>query len=160
MRKLLLIRHAKSSWKFPELGDHERPLNKRGERDVLAMSRHLAERDERLDVIYSSTATRALDYAQRLSEFSQVSLVPDLSFYTFDVDQLIQILKQLPNSAERVAVVGHNPAITHAANLLCATDFDNVPTSGIVAIDCDLEDWADLGSGVCDLDYFEYPKML
>ena len=54
MRKLVLIRHAKSSWKFPELDDHERPLNKRGERDSLSMARHIADK-ETLDVLYSST---------------------------------------------------------------------------------------------------------
>lgn len=160
MRKLLLIRHAKSSWKFPELDDHERPLNKRGERDVITMSRHLVNKDETLDVIYSSTATRALDYAQRLSEFTQISLIPDLSFYTFDVDQLLEILKHLPDTAERVAVVAHNPAITQAVNRLSNSQIGNVPTAGIVSMSSDIDEWGDLHEGACDLNYFDYPKML
>ena len=159
MRKLLLIRHAKSSWKFPELDDHERPLNKRGARDVLTMARHLADRDEMLDVIYSSTATRALDLAQQISDFTHTTLVPDLSFYTFDEEQLLEILRCLPDSVERVAVVAHNPAITHAANRLSANDYENIPTSGVVAIDCDIDRWADLNSGQCSVDYFVFPKM-
>lgn len=160
MRRLLIIRHAKSSWKYPDLDDHERPLNKRGERDILLMARHLADRDEALDVIYSSTATRALQLAESISEFTHTSLVPELSFYTFDADQLLEILRHLPNEAMRVAVVGHNPAVTRAVNSLCASDYDNVPTSGIVAIDCDIERWADLNSGQCELVYFDYPKKL
>lgn len=159
MRKLLLIRHAKSSWKYPELDDHERPLNKRGERDTLTMARYLAERDEAMDVIFSSTATRALDLAQHISEITYTELIPDLSFYTFDEEQLLEILRCLPEAAERVAVVAHNPAITRAANRLTAKDYDNVPTSGIVAIDCDIDSWADLNSGQCEVDYFVYPKM-
>ena len=83
MRRLLLIRHAKSSSKHHELDDHERPLNRRGERDVISMARHLADKDEHFDVIYSSTAVRALDFAQTISELTHVTLVPDLSFYTF-----------------------------------------------------------------------------
>lgn len=159
MRRLLLIRHAKSSWKHPELGDHERPLNKRGQRDVLTMARHLADKDEPLDVIYSSTATRALDFAQAISEFTHVELIPELSFYTFDVDELIQIIKHLPATAESAAVVGHNPAITHAVNRLSGSDLDNVPTSGVAALNCPIDDWHQLGQGDCELDYFDFPKM-
>lgn len=160
MRRLLLIRHAKSSWKFPDLDDHERPLNKRGQRDVLTMARHIAELDEALDVIYSSTATRALELAEQISEFTQTSLNPDLSFYTFDDDVLMEILRCLPDDADRVAVVAHNPAITQAVNRLAAVDYDNIPTSGVVAINCDVDHWADLNSGQCNLDYFVTPKML
>jgi len=159
MRKLLLIRHAKSSWKYHHLDDHERPLNKRGQRDVITMARHLADKHEPLDVIYSSTAVRALDFAQNLSEFTQVSLVPDLSFYTFDVDQLLEIIRNLPDSAERVAVVAHNPAITQAVNRLSDSEIRNVPTAGIVALDCTIESWADLQDSACQLAYFDYPKM-
>lgn len=160
MRRLLLIRHAKSSWKFPELDDHERPLNKRGERDALAMARHLAEKDEVLDAMFSSTATRALDYAQRLCEFNYVNLVPDLSFYTFDVDQLLEILRHLPDSAQSIAVVAHNPAITQAVNRLSNSAISNVPTAAIACLTSDVEQWMDLDEGLCDLEYLDTPKML
>lgn len=161
MRRLLLIRHAKSSWKFPELDDHERPLNKRGERDVLTMARHLADKAEPLDVIYSSTATRALDYAQLLSEFTNCSLIPDLSFYTFSDEELLEILRNLPDDAINIAVVAHNPALLRVVNQLTAKEFSNVPTSGIVAIDCVVASWSELGggAGACELAYFDYPKM-
>ena len=160
MKQLLLIRHAKSSWKFPELDDHERPLNKRGQRDILAMGRHLADKDPQLDVIYSSTATRALDYAQILSEYTYASLIPDLSFYTFSDFELLEILKNLPDNADSVAVVAHNPAITQVVNQLCASNISNVPTSAIVSVDCDIASWQELDSSFCELVYFDYPKML
>ena len=160
MRKLLLIRHAKSSRKFSEPDDHERPLNKRGEQDVLTMARHLADKDEALDVIFSSTATRALDYAQSISEFTHVDLNPDLTFYTFDVDQLLEILRHLPNSANNVAVVAHNPAITQAVNRLSNSEIRNVPTAAIVCLACDVEEWMDLAEATCELEYFVSPKML
>jgi len=159
MRKLLLIRHAKSSWKDLELDDHERPLNRRGERDSLTMARHLADQDEPLDILYSSTAIRALDFAQQISEFTYVDLVPDLSFYTFDVDELIEILRHLPDSAERVAVIAHNPAITQAVNRLAGEDIKNVPTAGIVALSSFIDTWAELDAGSFELEYFDYPKM-
>ena len=160
MRKLLLIRHAKSSRKFPELDDHERPLNRRGERDSIAMARYLMEQDEALDVIYSSTANRALDFAQMLSEFTGFNLAPDLSFYTFSRDELLEILRCLPDTVERVAVVVHNPAITQAVNFLSGSEMANVPTAGIAALQCDINDWNELGENCAEIEYFESPKLL
>ena len=161
MKKLLLIRHAKSSWKDESLDDHERPLNKRGERDVITMARHLADKDELLDVIYSSTATRALDYAQLLSEFTDTTLIPDLSFYTFRDEDLLEIIMHLPNSADNVAIVGHNPAITQVVNKLSGEQIANIPTAAIAALECNVASWSDLVDEQyeCLLSYLDYPKM-
>jgi len=149
MRKLILIRHAKSSWKHPELDDHERPLNKRGERDSLTIARHLQAQSE-----------IALDLAQTISDFCYTSLIPDLSFYTFDTDELLEILRSLPNEASQVAVVGHNPAITQAVNRLTASQLLNVPTSGVVTIECPIEEWHQLDEGLCELLSVTTPKTL
>lgn len=159
MRKLFLFRHSKSSWKYPELDDHERPLNKRGKRDSLFMARHFADKLETLDVIYSSSAIRALEYAELISEFTQVGLVPELTFYTFDDDQFLQALQELPDEATSVAVVGHNPAITRVVNRLAEGDIINVPTSAVVSINCDIAEWAELADGVGRIEYYEYPKL-
>ena len=159
MRRLLLIRHAKSSWKNHDGDDHERPLNQRGEQDSILMARHLADKGEELNIIFSSTATRALDFAQQLSDFTHVTLEPDLSFYTFDQDELLEILHSLPDNANRIAIVGHNPAITRVASKLASHEFDNIPTAGIVALNCDAESWSELSVSDCEIDYFEYPKM-
>jgi len=164
MRRLLLIRHAKSTHADDALDDHERPLSQRGERDAVSMSRYLADRDESLDVVYSSTATRALDFAQIISDFSFTTLVPDLSFYTFSADELLEILASLSDQAHRVAVVAHNPAILLVANKLIqaevGSELTKVPTAGVVALDCPIESWADIGEIACELDYLMTPKML
>ena len=160
MRKLLLVRHAKSGRKTPELDDHERPLNRRGERDSITMSRYLMEQDETLDVVYSSTATRALDFAQTISEFCGFTLIPDLSFYTFSFDEFVEILRSLPDAAESIAIVGHNPAITQAVNFLSGSEIANIPTAGIVALNCDINDWHGLTEGCAEIAYFESPKLL
>ena len=159
MRRLLLIRHAKSSHKFDELDDHERPLNKRGQRDSITMARLIAEKNESLDVIYSSTATRALDFAEIISEFSHVTLVPELSFYTFDSDELIEILRCLPDSVYNAAIVLHNPALTRAVNRLTNLNIKNIPTAGVAALNCPVEHWADLLETQSELEYLDTPKM-
>lgn len=159
MRRLLLIRHAKSSWKYPELDDHERPLTKRGERDVIIMARQLGVREQQLDAIYTSTARRALDYAQQISDVTGTRLVADSCFYSFEVDALMRMLRSLPSATQNVAVVAHNPAITLTVNRLTNLRLNNVPTAAIVALSCDTPDWHGLTEGLCQLDYFDYPKM-
>ena len=160
MKRLLLIRHAKSSHKFDHLDDHERPLNNRGQRDAITMARYLSDRGETLDVIYSSTAIRALDFAQVISDFTHITLVPELSFYTFDADELIEILKNLPKTVYEVAIVAHNPAVTGAVKRLTNNQIDKIPTAGIAALNCPVEEWTDILEAQAELDYFISPKML
>ena len=160
MKKLLLIRHAKSSWTDDELDDHERVLNARGERDSFTMARFLADTDEGLDVIFSSTATRALEFAHVISEFTDVTLVPDLSFYTFDEDELMEIIRSLPDAANRVAIVAHNPAIHRVSERLCEAEIEKMPTASIASFQCFIETWKDINQSNCELNYFQTPKRL
>jgi len=160
VKELLLIRHAKSSWKDSDLDDHERPLNARGERDSFTMARFIADSPDPLQVLYSSTAVRALSFAERITEFANISLVPDLAFYTFDDDQLIEIISNLPNEVHRAGIVGHNPAITQSVNRLCRANITNVPTAGVVSIECSIDKWSEISEVNCELSYFQSPKRL
>lgn len=160
MKKLLLIRHAKSSWADDELDDHERPLNARGERDSFTIARYLADADEGLEVIFTSTATRALELAHVISEFTDVTVVPDLSFYTFDEDSLMEIIRSLPDDATRVAVVAHNPAIHRVVERLSEAELDKFPTAAIASFECHVEEWRDINESNCQLVYLETPKRL
>lgn len=160
MKKLLLIRHAKSSWADDESDDHERPLNARGERDSFTMARYLAEADEGLDVIFTSTATRALDFAHVISEFTDVTLVPDLSFYTFDEDELLEIIRSLPDEANCVAIVAHNPAIHRVLNRLTGAELAKVPTASVSCVQCKVEEWREVSDINCELRYLQTPKKL
>lgn len=128
----------------------------------MTMARHLQDKDEALDVIYSSTATRALMLAESICDLNSTTLIPELSFYTFEADELLEILRCLPNDVHRVGIVAHNPAITRVANMLSGEQISNMPTAGIVALDFDGETWRELGElpEECRLSYFDYPKML
>ncbi|MFT6098000.1 MAG: phosphohistidine phosphatase [Arenicella sp.] len=160
MKKLLLLRHAKSSWADDDLDDHERPLNSRGERDSVTMARFIADADEGLDVIFSSTATRALDFAHVISELTDVTLVPELSFYTFDEDQLMEIIRSLPDDANRVAVVAHNSAIHQVANRLSENELDKFPTAAVASFVCHVDEWREVNESNCELSYFQTPKTI
>lgn len=160
MKRLLLIRHAKSSWKDTELDDHERPLNGRGKRDCVSMAQFIVEQEKDLQALFSSSAVRARTLAEALSKSLAIPLTERQALYTFGSGALASAIRQLPKHYDRVGVVGHNPAITELANHLTKAGIDNVPTSGIVAIDCDCQSWNEVSSAVCSLDYFTAPKLL
>lgn len=158
-RRLWLLRHSKSSWKFPELADHDRPLNKRGQRDCMRMSDYLANRARELDCIFTSTAERAKLFAQQLSAASSVDLKMSEQLYTFSEHKLLSFIRSLDDDLINVAIVGHNPAITDLSNKLCGAEISNVPTSGLVLIQSAVK-WSEFSNDCGQLISFEYPKSI
>jgi phosphohistidine phosphatase len=160
LKRLLLIRHAKSSWDYPELSDHERPLNKRGRKDAPMMAQRLADISENLEAIISSTAVRALGIAEPIAGLMETDIIKSSQLYTFSSSDLFESILMLPDQYQKVGMVGHNPAITILTNHLLDNIIDNVPTSGIVALNCNIESWSDFSADCCELDYFDYPKRI
>jgi len=122
--RILLLRHAKSSWDQPGLPDHDRPLAPRGERAAPAMGAHLAETDLRIDRIISSTAVRALSTARLFREaFNQsIPLTTRRDLYHADPDSILAIaLEEAGGNPEaRILLVGHNPGMHELAVQLCS----------------------------------------
>lgn len=120
MKTLLLLRHAKSSWKDTDLDDHDRPLNKRGKRDAPRIGQLL--RDENLvpDYITVSTAKRARKTAEHVIHESgfrgETRITGEL--YHASGRQLAEFLAQLPDRFERVLLIGHNPGLEELLELL------------------------------------------
>ena len=158
MFRLLLIRHAKSSWKDSTLADIDRPLNPRGERDAPEMASRLKKSKENISLVVSSPAVRAQGIAQLVATELDVQLEIMDDFYTFSANVFLKALLVLPSEFNRIAVVGHNPAITESANYLAGEDIVNVPTSGVVALTCNVNSWSELQADSCVMDYFDYPK--
>jgi phosphohistidine phosphatase len=156
--RLLLIRHAKSSWDFPSLDDHDRPLNQRGERDAQTMAARLAQRSDALEAVITSTASRAEAIGQIIADTLTIPLIQEPALYTFSARELYQCLLELPDHYSRLAVIGHNPAITLLVNQLLTASIDNIPTSGMVTIDCDIGSWHQLQTDCCRIVSFDYPK--
>lgn len=158
MKTLFLARHAKSSWKFPELADHDRPLNKRGQRDKVTMAHRLKVMGISVDSVHSSTAVRAADFAKVISNELSVPLFLDRDFYTFDSRALLSALVALPEEKTSLLVVGHNPAMTDVVNWLTGQAVENVPTSGVAKISFKLESWGGLYENCGQLDHLWKPK--
>lgn len=153
MKKLLLLRHAKSSWEDRSLSDHDRPLNERGERDAPRMGRLL--RDEGLwpDLILSSTARRARRTAELLltdresdtsEDDTEIRYLSEL--YLADPEDYLGAVRRVAGQAESVLVVGHNPGLEMLLQSL--TDaWHRLPTAAIARIDLPIDAWTDLTPG-------------
>jgi phosphohistidine phosphatase len=145
MKTLFLLRHAKSSWKQPELNDHDRPLNKRGKREAPLVGKYLKEHDLIPDLILSSTARRARDTAQATAEESgytgEIEYNKDL--YLSDTACYLDILQYLPDSVNRVLVVGHNPDMDDFLTLLTDVN-EHMTTAALVQVDLPISSWHEL----------------
>ncbi len=149
MKTLLVLRHAKSSWKRGDLADHDRPLNKRGKRDAPRMGELLAEEDLVPERIFSSTAKRARDTAMAVAEASGFDGRPQLSrqLYGADPDTCLQLLRQLGGQADPVMIVGHNPGLTELVEHLTDAE-EHLPTAALAVIDLPIDAWSELDEEV------------
>lgn len=161
MKRLILCRHAKSSWKDLTLEDIDRPLNKRGKRDAPEMGRRLAALNKLPDVIVSSPARRARKTARQLAKalgFGKKNVLILEKMYAASAEELLGIIHTFDDAANLVIMVGHNPETTLLANLLGGLDIDNVPTCGIVALDFAEDSWRNIGKAGGELVFFDYPR--
>jgi phosphohistidine phosphatase len=160
MKTLLLLRHAKSSWKKPNLPDHERPLNKRGKKEAPMVGKYLQANNLVPDLILSSTARRAQNTAEAVAETSgfdgEVELYQDL--YMSDTASYLDILRCMPDQANRVMVVGHNPVVEELLSLL--TDVrENMTTAALAVIDLPITSWQELNEATdCRLQVLWRPR--
>ena len=163
MKTLYLMRHAKSSWSFDDLSDQERPLNDRGRDDAPAMGQALARRNPGLDLLVSSPAVRAMSTAALVARelnYPSADIHIEPSIYGADLDGLLAVVRALPDTARAVLLTGHNPTITDVANyLLPGKGLTNeMPTAGVVCINFNTEQWAEIGPGNADFHFFDSPK--
>lgn len=143
MKTLLIMRHAKSSWKnYPELSDYERPLNKRGKRDAPRMGDHLHQTGLVPDQILTSSAKRARKTASRVAKscgYKQkvkklealYDTVPGIYFET---------LQALPDKYQIVMAIGHNPTMEQLVYLLTGQR-ERMPTAAIANIQLRIQRW-------------------
>ena len=161
MKRLILCRHAKSSWKDITLEDIDRPLNKRGKRDAPEMGRRLAAQEIKPDVIVSSPARRARNTARQLAKalgFKKKNVIIIDKLYAASPEELLEIIHQFSDALSMVIMVGHNPEMTMTANILGGLDIDNVPTCGLVVLDFAVDSWQEIGKVRGDLLFFDYPR--
>ena len=162
MKRLTLVRHAKSDWSLAGQADWDRPLNKRGQRDAPEMARRLRSRRLKPDLILSSPAVRALTTASVMARELKVpaaSVRQDERLYLASPADLIAVIRELGGESKHLMVFGHNPGLNECANRLSAGDhIDNLPTCGVFTALYDLADWSRLDWGSGQEAEFDYPK--
>lgn len=115
MKKLLLLRHAKSDWNDFTLEDHERPLNERGKRNASQIGRYMADHNLTPDMIFCSTAIRTRETLGLILEETPltcpIEFRPDI--YEATSRALMDIIKSCPDKYHHIMLVGHNPAMQY-----------------------------------------------
>ncbi len=170
MRRLILLRHAKSDWSASGRPDRERTLSQRGMKAAPLIGHYLAEHDLIPDHAIVSTAERTRQTWQLLGE--AVTEPPSVAFddriYEAAPADILAAIADAPRSAERLLVVGHNPGLQSLALMLAGSGsgkarkalLEKYPTGGVAVIDFDLPDWNVLSPGSGRLERFITPRAI
>ena len=161
MKELILVRHAKSSWKDPTLRDHERPLNKRGKRDAPEMGERLGRHGYDPDLIVSSSAVRALDTARTIAGklgYPRESIAVEERLFHAGVPELLHVIRGVDDSVDSLMLCGHNPGLTDLANHLGPREIFNMPTCAVLHLRFRADPWSTLGDVPGDEVRYDYPK--
>jgi len=162
MRTLYIVRHAKSSWSDPAVDDFHRPLNERGQRDAPFMAHAFHTRNEPVDLLVSSPAVRALSTARHFAKalgIDKGAIVEDRSLYLADLPTLLKRVNQLPDTADRVVLFGHNPGLSDLVEHLGDDDLGELPTCAVVRIDLPIDAWAEASMGLGTVVWHDHPKQ-
>jgi phosphohistidine phosphatase len=167
MKRLYLLRHAKSSWKDATLADHDRPLAGRGRRASKEIARQLCDRSIEPELVLCSTARRARETLDRIAPAlgaPAVEIEPDL--YVADARGLLERLRSVADAIESVLLIGHNPAMQElaidvarpspTANELAA----KYPTAALAVLTLKASTWRELGHGTAELVELVKPRDL
>jgi phosphohistidine phosphatase len=144
-RRLILMRHAKSSWGDPMLSDHARPLNGRGKRSAKALGAWLRENDYLPDQVLCSSSARTRETLDRLTITAPTKFLDSL--YHASPHAMLSELTRAKGAA--VLVLGHNPGIAAFAETIVSHPpnhprFHDYPTCATLVADFDIDDWSEL----------------
>lgn len=160
MKKLILIRHAKSSWTQAGMSDFNRALNQRGINDAPKMAERIRSSKLTIDQIVSSPALRAITTAETFSVVLDIpfeNILQNKDIYEADPETLMRIVSKFEPSWNTVIMFGHNPGLSYLVGLLTGELYDKV-TCSISEIDIHIDDWAHCTAGIGSLISYDFPK--
>ena len=170
MRRLMLLRHAKSDWSAPGARDRDRPLSARGREAAPKMGAYMARHALVPDLIVASPATRVEETLEHvLPAFKEPPKIRrDDRLYETGANTLLAVIKETPRSAHSLLLVGHNPGLAELASLLMASGdvearqqlIEKFPTGALAVIDFPLDAWDQLHPKAGRLDRFVVPRAL
>ena len=145
MKTLLLLRHAKSSWKHADLADHDRPLKRRGRQAAKRMGQLLRELDLVPQHILTSTATRASDTARLAASGMRYNdqIESIAALYHAEPRTFVAIVSHVTERIHRLLLVGHNPGLEDWLARMIGRH-ENLSTAALARIELPIESWFDL----------------
>ena len=159
MKTLLLLRHAKSSWKDSTQADYDRPLNHRGRDSATLVRRFLKDRKLRPGLVLSSPALRTRQTVAFVFEGSSPEIRYDDGLYLASVGKLLEVISCVEGNCDQVVVVGHNPGLEELLLRLTGVD-QRFPTAALASIALDIDQWPAIFEARGQLDWFITPKQL
>ena len=161
MKKLFLLRHAKSSWDDPALGDFDRPLSKRGISNAILLSKYLDKQKVSFDLVLSSPSERTQSTSDLVLSYCNpaptILLKEDI--YHASVSSLSQLIKGQDDSINNLLVIGHNPGLHILIESLAHKSIIKLPTCAFAKL-TNFNHWKDLDTGILDLELLITPKEL
>ena len=162
MKTIILVRHAKSSWKNASLDDFDRPLNKRGKMNAPFMGKKLQERRIMPDLILSSPAKRARKTAVAVAKaigYPKKKIIFDEKIYHASAWYLFEMVRNLDDDYETIMLFGHNPGFNDFADMLLKKNqVYNIVTTGVYCIKFNVDQWKNMREGQGESVFYDYPK--
>jgi phosphohistidine phosphatase len=158
VKRLYLLRHAKSNWGDPSLADEERPLAPRGRKAAARMARHLRQEGIRPDLVLCSTALRATETLKAIERaLEDTPTRAEKGLYGASAETLLARVRQVPDDVGSVMLIGHNPGLEDLATLLASGGpelprlREKYPTCALATLDVGEEAWSLLQPGEAEL---------
>ncbi len=171
MKRLTLLRHAKSSWDDAVTRDFDRPLNEKGKRAATVMGKFMKRNDMAFDQILASPAVRVIETLEQVEPASGLSFEPqwDRKIYLASSVTLMDVLRGANADADHVLMVGHNPGLEDLIFDLVPDDGssearnaveEKYPTAALAELSLDIAQWTDIGDNCATLGRFTRPRDL
>jgi phosphohistidine phosphatase len=163
MKTLYIARHAKSSWDFPELNDHDRPLIEKGKKRTKKMIDYLKSKSVALDFMISSTARRAAETAEYFAKgcnYPVNEIKYDPTLYHASSEGIFNQFLDMNDDYQSIMLIGHNPAFTNFVNNFLQPPIDWLPTSGVVCLHFETHKWESIKAAPFKIGFVAFPKLI
>jgi phosphohistidine phosphatase len=163
IKKLVIVRHAKSTWDLASIADLDRPLKEIGINNTILISKKLLQNKITPDLIITSHAIRAMHTALIVARelcFPFHKIVIDSGLYHESDDEVLESLRLIDDIYPTVFIFGHNPTFTLLSNIFLNQKISNLPTSGAVILEFNCEKWKDISLRTKTSENIITPKVI
>jgi len=162
MKRIIIVRHAKSSWEYKNENDFDRSLNSKGAFEAPRMAALLKQKIPNIDLFVSSPSARTMETTSIFAEYFNYdysNIVSEYKLYLADYLTLKKFISEIDSCYNNVALVGHNPGITELVSECSGKYIYNLPPSAFVSMILPSESWKDILNKRCDIEFFEHPSF-